>query len=49
TALNVHALCTLYQHHDEEMGAVIFWQYTASLVTVPMFLALFLHICQVYF
>ncbi|GBF90775.1 auxin efflux carrier family protein [Raphidocelis subcapitata] len=49
TALNVHTLCTMHGNCEAEMGAVIFYEYVASIVTVPLFLALFLHVCQAYF
>jgi hypothetical protein len=42
-------MATMHANRDAEMGDVIFAQYLASLVTVPLFLALFLHVCQVYF
>jgi predicted permease len=49
TALNVSTLCTLHGNREAEMGAIIFYQYILSVVTVPLFLALFLHVCQAYF
>lgn len=49
TALNVHTLCTLNANREAEMGALIFYEYLAACVTVPLFLALFLHVTQLYF
>jgi hypothetical protein len=49
TALNVHTMATMNRNREAEMGDVIFAQYICSLVTVPLFLALFLHVCQTYF
>jgi predicted permease len=49
TALNVHTFCTMNRNREAEMGALIFYEYVASLATVPVCLALFLHVCQAYF
>jgi len=49
TALNMHTLCTMNGNREAEMGVLIFWGYLASLLSVPVCLTLFLHVCQVYF
>ena len=49
TALNVHTLCTLNANREAEMGALMFYEYLAACVTVPLFLAFFLHVTQLYF
>ncbi|KAF6264393.1 membrane transport protein-domain-containing protein [Scenedesmus sp. NREL 46B-D3] len=41
TALNVHTLATLNSNREEEVGALLFWQYLASCVTTPACLMLF--------
>uniref|UniRef100_A0A383VGS0 Uncharacterized protein n=1 Tax=Tetradesmus obliquus TaxID=3088 RepID=A0A383VGS0_TETOB len=38
TALNVHTLATLNSNREEEVGALLFWQYLASCVTTPAWL-----------
>jgi len=42
TALNVHALSLLHGNRDSETGAVMFWQYMASIAVVPAWLTLYL-------
>ncbi|WIA28427.1 hypothetical protein OEZ86_010972 [Tetradesmus obliquus] len=38
TALNVHTLATLNSNREEEVGALLFWQYLASCITTPAWL-----------
>lgn len=42
TALNVHTLATLHQNREEEVGALLFWQYLAACLTVPAWLMLYM-------
>lgn len=42
TALNVHTLATLYANREEEVAALLFWQYLTACLTVPGALMFFL-------
>jgi hypothetical protein len=39
----------MFGNREAEVGALIFWQYLVCLLTVPLCLALFLHVCSAYF
>lgn len=44
TAVLVHALATMMQNGADQVAAVLFYQYVSSLATLPLFMALFLHL-----
>ena len=48
TAVNLHALAALHQSGEQELGALLFWQYMASLVAVPCCLMLYLRLLPQY-
>lgn len=41
-ALNVHTLATMHGNREEEMAAMLFWQYLAACITMPAFLSFYL-------
>jgi predicted permease len=49
TALNAHTLATLHGNREAEMGSLLFWEYLASIITVPAWLCLFLHLTETVF
>lgn len=48
TAINLQTMTVLYDHGAEEMSQLLFWQYLASLLTLPAFMWLFLHIIDAF-
>ncbi len=46
TALNVHAIATIHRSKEQEVGALMFYQYLATVFIVPGWLMLFLHLAQ---
>lgn len=43
TAINMHTVATLHQNGVAEVTTVLFWQYLLSIVTVPLWMLLFLY------
>lgn len=41
TALLVHNLSTLYNNRADDVAAVLFWQYLACIVQLPVFMSIF--------
>jgi predicted permease len=41
TALNMSTVASLHRNGEEEVGALLFWQYLACTITIPCFLVLF--------
>ncbi|GAB4818022.1 hypothetical protein N2152v2_005068 [Parachlorella kessleri] len=48
TAINMQTITVLYQNYPGEMSTILFWQYLASLVTLPAFTWWFLRIIAVW-
>lgn len=46
--LPLQTMTVLYQNYPAEMSTLLFWQYLASLATLPAFIFLFLHIIEVW-
>ncbi|KAF6259145.1 auxin efflux carrier [Scenedesmus sp. NREL 46B-D3] len=46
TAVLVHSLATMLQNGEDQVSCYLFWQYLASLVTLPAFMALYLQLLQ---
>ncbi|KAK9839802.1 hypothetical protein WJX81_002851 [Elliptochloris bilobata] len=44
TAINMQTVATLHQNGEAEMSCLLFWQYVCSFITLPLLLALYLHI-----
>ncbi|KAJ9523516.1 hypothetical protein QJQ45_007208 [Haematococcus lacustris] len=44
TAIIVHAIATMYRNREDDLAALLFWEYLASIVSLPLLTALFLHI-----
>eukprot|EP00887_Chlorella_sp_A99_P005248 scaffold1.g5248.t1 len=44
TAINMQTITVLYKHGEAEMSTLLFWQYLASVATLPAFMWLWLHI-----
>lgn len=44
TAMNLQTVATLNQNGEEEMSALLCWQYLAALVTLPLWMLLFVTI-----
>jgi len=48
TAINMHTVATLHQNGVAEVTTVLFWQYLASIVTLPIWMMLFLFYLRTY-
>jgi len=46
TAINLQMVTVIYNHGAEEMSQLLFFQYLSSLITLPLFMRLFLSIIQ---
>jgi predicted permease len=44
SALNVYTLAAVHNNHADEVASILFWQYLASIVTIPVSVAVFLMI-----
>jgi predicted permease len=44
TAILVHTMAAVHQNKEAEVSALLFWQYFASIVTLPPYLTLFLYL-----
>lgn len=41
TAINVQTIATLQQNGEAEVSCILFWEYVASVITLPLLLLLF--------
>ncbi len=41
TAINVQTIATIHQNGEEEVSCILFWQYIASIISLPLLLLLF--------
>jgi len=48
TAINMHTVATLHQNGVAEVTTVLFWQYLASIITVPCWMMFFLYYLRTY-
>ncbi|WIA28085.1 hypothetical protein OEZ86_010668 [Tetradesmus obliquus] len=46
TAVLVHSLATMLRNGEDQVSCYLFWQYLASLATLPAFMALYLQLLQ---
>uniref|UniRef100_A0A383V5U6 Auxin efflux carrier n=1 Tax=Tetradesmus obliquus TaxID=3088 RepID=A0A383V5U6_TETOB len=46
TAVLVHSLATMLRNGEDQVSCFLFWQYLASLATLPAFMALYLQLLQ---
>ncbi len=44
TAINVQTLATLHQNGEQEVSALLFWQYVGAIFTLPLLLTFFFHV-----
>jgi predicted permease len=44
TAIVVHSMATMLRNREDDMAAMLFWEYLASAITLPCLMALFLRI-----
>ncbi len=44
SAVNVHTMASVLRNHEREVSVVLFYQYIASIVTLPPFLMAFLYL-----
>jgi hypothetical protein len=49
TALNLQTLAVMFGNHDTDLGQLMFWMYLATVITMPPFLMLFLHLATTHF
>lgn len=47
-AINMQTITVLYKHGENEMAVILFWQYLASLLTLPLFVTIFLKIITLF-
>ena len=40
----VQAVCAMYKNCEKECGAILFWQYMASLAGIPVWMMIFLRL-----
>ena len=45
---SLQAVCAMYHTCEQECGAILFWQYMASLVGIPVWMALYLYLMTVF-
>ena len=48
TAMNLQTVATLNQNGEEEMSCLLCWQYLASLITLPLWMCLFVVLVSPY-
>lgn len=48
TAILVHTVASVQRNGEVEMSAILFWEYLAALLTLPVCLAVFLYIVQLH-
>lgn len=46
TAINMQTVVTIHQNQEAEMSCLLFWQYMCSVVTLPCWMLLYMHIIQ---
>lgn len=42
TAVNVHAVAAMHDNHEKVVAALLFWQYIACIVTIPICVSIYL-------
>lgn len=42
TALNVHTMASVHRNHEEVVATLLFWQYIACIVTIPVSVVIYL-------
>ena len=48
TAINIQAIATMHGNHENEMAVLLFWQYMASIVLLPVLISAYIYLLPIF-
>ncbi len=48
TAINMQAIATMHGNHESEMAVLLFWQYMASIVLLPVLISAYIYLLPIF-